>query len=194
LTEKTVASLSVLETEGRWQSLKAALAKATPGHAGLPEFDAQAKAWQEKLGTPEGRAWATAEQEFSQGDLGAAAKGAAPALRAKLDEAARGQLKPLEELESKGDWYELERRLPALRKKLAGVPLFDEKDAAWKTAFKADPAKSALQNGAALARLREAAGRKKTPALVKELEALAARAGDTLYGKQAQELLKAWKE
>ena len=50
--------------------------------------------------------------------------------------------------------------------------------------------KTALQYGSALARLREAAGHKASPAWVKEIEAFAAQAGDTFYGRQAKELLK----
>ena len=119
-----------------------------------------------------------------------AAKNAPPSLMKQIEETVREQLKPHQDMETKGDWYALERSLPALRKKLSGVAAFDERDAAWKAAFKAEPAKTALQHGAALARLREAAGHKAAPALLKEIEAFAAQAGDTFYGRQAKDLLK----
>jgi hypothetical protein len=73
---------------------------------------------------------------------------------------------------------------------LAGVSSFDEKDVAWKAAFKTEPAKTALHHGAALARLRDEAGRKVSPMLLKEIEAFAAQAGDTFYGREAKALLK----
>jgi len=189
-TQKALAALEAFEKEGRWLSLKDGLAKARPKMAGLAAFDERAKSWEAGLAAPSGRAWIAAEKSFQQGDLGAAAKGAPPELLKHIDELVRDQLKPLQDQETKGDWYGLEKGLASLRKKLSGVSSFDEKETAWKAAFKSEPAKTALQLGAALARLREAAGRKASPALLKEIEALAGQAGDTFYGREAKELLK----
>jgi hypothetical protein len=188
--QKALATLEGFEKEGRWLSLKDGLAKARPKMAGLAGFDERARTWEAGLAAPSGRAWIAAEKSFQQGDLGAAAKGAPPELLKHLEESAREQLKPLQDLETKGDWYALEKALVVLKKKLSGVSSFDEKEAAWKAAFKTDPAKTALQQGATLARLRDAAGRKAAPALLKEIEAFAAQAGDTFYGREAKDLLK----
>lgn len=188
--QKALATLEAFEKEGRWLSLKDGLAKARPKMAGLAAFDERAKAWETDLSGPSGRAWIGAEKSFVQGDLGVAAKSAPPELLKRIEESAREQLKPLQDLETKGDWYALEKSLGSLRKKLSGVAGFDEKDAAWKAAFKTDPAKTALHHGAALARLREEAARKASPALLKEIEAFAAQAGDTFYGREAKALLK----
>src|SRR6185436_6269379 len=158
--QKTLASLEIFEKEGRWLSLKDGLAKARPKFAGLAAFDERAKEWETELSGPSGRAWIGAEKSFVQGDLGIAAKSAPPELLKRIEESTREQLKALQDLETKGDWYALEKSLGSLRKKLSGVSLFDEKDAAWKIAFKAEPAKTALHHGALLARLREEAGRK----------------------------------
>jgi hypothetical protein len=102
----------------------------------------------------------------------------------------KAQLAPLAELETKGDWYRLERGLSALRRKLAGIPAFDEKDAAWQAAFKSDPAKSSIRLGATLQQLREAVARSPSKALIKEVEAFVQQAGDnTFYGREAKSLL-----
>lgn len=188
--QKALATLETFEKEGRWLSLKDSLAKARPKMAGLAAFDERARTWEAGLAAPSGRTWIAAEKSFQQGDLGAAAKGAPPELLKRIDESTRELLKPLQEMEAKGDWYGLEKALAALKKKLAGVSSFDEKEAAWKAAFKTEPAKTALQQGAMLARLRDAAGRKAAPALLKEIEAFAAQAGDTFYGREAKDLLK----
>ncbi len=189
--QKALAMLEAFEKEGRWLSLKDSLTKARPKLAGLAAFDERARIWETGLAEPSGRTWIAAEKSFQAGDLGAAAKGAPPELLRRIEDSARDQLKPLQELETKGDWYGLEKALAGLRKKLSGVSSFDEKDSAWKTALKSDPAKTALHQGAGLARLRDAAGRKPVPpTLLKEIEAFAAQAGDTLYGREAKDLLK----
>jgi hypothetical protein len=189
--QKALAMLAAFEKEGRWLSLKEGLAKTRPKMAGLAAFEERARAWETRLAEPSGRIWIAAEKSIQQGDLGVAAKGAPPELLKHIEDSARDQLKPLQELETKGDWYGLEKALAAIRKKLSGVPGFDEKDSAWKTAFKSDPAKTALHQGATLARLRDAAGRKPVPAaLLKEIEAFATQAGDTFYGREAKDLLK----
>jgi hypothetical protein len=188
--QKALAVLEAFEKEGRWLSLKDGLAKSRPKMAGLAAFDERARTWEAALAAPSGRTWIAAEKSFQQGDLGAAAKVAPPELLKHIEDSAREQLKQLQDLEKKGDWYALEKALAGLRKKLTGVSGFDEKDAAWKAAFKTEPAKTALQQGATLGRLREAAGRKSSPALLKEIEAFAAQAGDTLYGREAKDLLK----
>jgi hypothetical protein len=188
--ERALAALEALEKDGSWGSLKDALAKARPRLAGLPRFDERARDWEAVLSTPDGRARVAAERAFLQGDLGTAAKSASPELLKRIEEAAKDLMKPLQELEAKGDWYGVERSLASLRKKLAGLPLFDGRDVALQAAFKAEPAKSALRLGAVYARLREAAARRSTPGLVKELEAFAQQAGDGYYGREAKELLK----
>jgi hypothetical protein len=188
--QKALATLEGFVQEGRWLSLKDGLAKARPKMAGLAAFDERARTWEAGLAAPSGRAWVAAEKSFQLGDLGAAVKGAPPELLKPIEDSAREQLKPLQDLETKGDWHALEKCLSLLRRKLSGVPVFDEKEAAWKTAFKTEPAKTALQQGATLARLREAAGRKAAPPLLKEIEAFAAQAGDTFYGREAKDLLK----
>jgi hypothetical protein len=189
-SQKALATLEAFEKEGRWLSLKDSLTKARPKMAGLTAFDERARTWEAGLAAPSGRTWMAAEKSFQQGDLGAAAKGAPPELLKRIDESTREQLKPLEDLEKKGDWYALEKGLAPLKKKMSGVSSFDEREAAWKAAFKTEPAKTALQQGATLARLREAAGRKAAPALVKEIEAFASQVGDTFYGREAKDLLK----
>ena len=170
--------------------MKEGLAKARTKMAGIAAFDARARAWDAELSASSSRAWIAAEKSFLQGDFGSAAKNAPPELLKRIEETTREQLKLIQGLESKGDWYALEKSLPPLRKKLAGVPCFDEMDAAWKAALKTEPAKTALKYGAALARLREAAGANASPALLKEIEAFAAQAGDTIYGREAKDLLK----
>ncbi len=187
---RTLTALEGLEREGRWLSLKDGLAKARPKMTGLAAFDERARTWESDLSAPSGRAWVAAEKSFQQGELGAAAKGAPPELLKRIEEAAREQMKPLQELEAKGDWHALERGLAALRKKLSGVSSFDEKEGLWKAAFKTEPAKTAIQQGATLSRLRDAAVRKASPALLKEIEAFAAQAGDTFYGREAKDLLR----
>jgi hypothetical protein len=180
-TAKAVAELAALEKEGRWHSLREALAKARPKLGSL--IEERSKAWEATLASPASYAWIEAEKQYLRGDLGAASKGAAPGLIQKIDQAARERLKPLPELEAKGDWYGLDRELTALRTKLAGVPVFDEKDAAWQTAFKTEPAKTERRLGAVFARLKES-GRKK------DVEAFIKQAGDSYYAKEAKELLK----
>ncbi|MFN3483998.1 MAG: DUF6288 domain-containing protein [Planctomycetota bacterium] len=181
---KALADLEALEREGRWHSLRESLAKARPKLRGL--IEERAKAWEEVLASPGGRAWIEAEKQYLRGELGAAVKGAAPGLLPKIDQAAREKLKPLFELEAKGDWYGLERELAALRTKLAGVPVFDERDAAWQAAFKTEPARTERRLGAIFARLKES-GRKK------DIEAFLKQAGDSYYAKEARELLKNFK-
>jgi len=188
--QTALAALAACEKEGRWLSLKDGLAKARPRMAGLAAFEERARIWEAGLAAPSGRAWISAEKSFLQGDLGAAAKNAPPALLSRIGELALEQLKPLQELEAKGDWYALERGLASLRRKLTGVSIFDEKEAAWKAAFKVEPAKTARLQGATLARLREAAGRRASPALLREIEAFTLQAGDTVYGREAKDLLK----
>jgi hypothetical protein len=177
---RALGALEALDREGRWHSLREGLSKARPTMAGLKAFEERSRGWDAAFSTPEGRAWIEAERQWLKGELGAAAKGAAPELLKRIEEAARERLQPLAELEAKGDWYGLERALAALRKKLAGVPAFDEKDVAWQAAFKAEPAKTGLRLGAAYARLR---GRK-------DVEAFVQQAGDSYYGREAKELLK----
>ncbi|MBI3857196.1 MAG: hypothetical protein HY293_16035, partial [Planctomycetes bacterium] len=120
--QKALATLEAFEKEGRWLSLKDGLAKARPKMAGLAAFEERAKAWETELSGPSGRAWIAAEKSFAQGDLGAAAKSAPPELLKRIEESAREQLKPLQDLETKGDWYALEKALAALKKKLSGLP------------------------------------------------------------------------
>ncbi|HEX7900383.1 MAG TPA: DUF6288 domain-containing protein [Planctomycetota bacterium] len=174
---RTREALDVLDREGRWHTLRLELAKARPKLAGL--IEERAKEWEAAFNTPSGRAWIEAERLYLKGDLGAAARGAAPEVLRRINEEARTRLKPLLELEAKGDWYGLERELAALRKKLAGAPAFDEKDVAWQAAFKVEPAKTGLRLGAAFSRLRTR----------KEIEAFIQQAGDTYYGREARELL-----
>ncbi len=189
-------SLEALEKEGRWHTLKEALSKARPKLTGITVFEDQARAWEALFATSAGRALINSDKLFLQGDLGAAAKALAPAeARAaeplkRIEAAARVQLATLADLQGKGDWFALERSLSALRKKLSGVPLFDAKEAELAAALKTDPAKGAARQGAVLARLREAAAGRSTPALLKELEAFIQQAGDSLYGREAKELLK----
>jgi hypothetical protein len=193
---QTTTTFETFEKEGRWLSLKEGLAKARPKMAGIPEFEESSRTWEENLATPQGKALVASERLFQQGDLGAAAK-ALPASDSRaseplkrIDAAAISLMAPLADLQAKGDWYGVERQLLALRKKLAGVPSFDAKEAELQSALKADPARSAVRLGAAFARLREAAAGRATPSLVKELEALIQQAGESYYGREAKALLK----
>jgi len=193
---QTMTELETFEKDGRWLSLKEGLAKARPKMSGIPAFDDRSRTWDEELATSPGRALATSEKLFLQGDLGAAAKAlpaseprAAEPLK-RIETGAMSLMTPLADLQAKGDWYGVERLLVALRKKLAGVPSFDAKDTELQAALKADPAKSAVRLGAAFARLREAASGRATPALVKELEAFIQQAGESYYGREAKTLLK----
>jgi hypothetical protein len=198
--DQAVGALEALEKEGRWQSLRDGMAKARPKMAGFPPFEERRKAWEGGFASPSGRALVAADQLVLQGYPGAALKALEPAIAAsdsraaaaknRIEETVKAQLAPLAELEAKGDWYGLERGLSALRRKLAGVPAFDEKDAAWQAAFKADPAKSAIRAGAVFQQLREAAARGPNKALAKEVEAFAAQEGDSFYGRMAKDLLK----
>ncbi len=190
------AALETMEKEGRWHSLKDGLAKARPKLSGIQPFEDRARTWEEELATPSGRALIASEKLFLQGDLGGAAKSlpaaeprAADPLK-RIEEAAKGLMAPLADLQAKGDWYGVERTLATLRKKLSGVPAFDTRDGELQALLKTDPAKSAARSGAALARLREAAVGRATPALVKELEAFIQQAGDSYYGREAKILLK----
>jgi hypothetical protein len=199
-SEKSMGALEAIEKEGRWQSLRDGIAKAKPKMAGLKAFEERCKAWEEGFATPAGRALVASDQWALQGNLAAAQNALEPALAAQDARAAAAKkrivdsvmalLAPLAELEAKGDWYALERGLSALRRKLAGIPAFDEKDAAWQAAFKADPAKTAIRQGAVFQQLREAAARGPSKPLAKEVEAFAQQAGDTFYGRAAKDLLK----
>lgn len=175
---RSIGELEALEKDGRWLTLRESLAKARPKLGAFVEE--RAKGWEAGV---HNRAWTEAERLYLKGDLGAAAKGAAPALLPKIEEAAREKLKPLDELQAKGDWHGLERALAALRKKLSGLPSFDAKDDAWQAAFKTEPAKTGLRLGAAWARVKESGKRK-------DIEAFAREAGDSYYGREAKEFLK----
>lgn len=178
---RALAELEAWDKDGRWFTLKEALAKARPKLGALVEE--RARAWEALFATPAGRAGIEAEKQFLKGELGAAAKGASPELLKRIDAAAAEKLAPLAELEKKGDWHALERQLAALRKKLAGAPAFDAKDDAWQAAFKTEPAKTGLRLGAVFAKLKES-GKKK------DIEAFIQQAGDTYYGRAAKDLLK----
>jgi hypothetical protein len=198
--DQALVALETLEKEGRWLSLRDGIAKAKPKMTGLRPFEERCKAWEDGFATSAGRALIASDQMFVQGNPAAAMKALDPAIaasdarattaRKRIEDSAKAQLAPLAELETKGDWYGLERGLSALRRKLAGIPAFDEKDAAWQAAFKTDPAKSAIRIGAVYQQLREAAARNPSKALTKEVEAFIQQAGDTLYGREAKELLK----
>jgi hypothetical protein len=193
---RTRASLEKLEQEGRFGSLREELAKSRPKMAGIAAFEERARGWDAELAGPEGRALAQAEKLAQQGDLGAAAKalaGAGPrstAPMARIEEAAVQAMAPLKDLEAVGDWHGVERALAGLRKKLAGVPGFDAREAALEKALRSEPAKSAARWGAALARIREKAGPRPGAAQLKELESLAGQAGDSHPGREARALLK----
>ncbi len=198
--DQALGALKTLETEGRWQSLRDGIAKARPKLAGIPAFDERRKAWEEGFASPPGRALIASDQWALQGNLVAALNALEPAIAAsdaraaaakkRIEESVEAHLAPLAELEAQEDWYGLERGLSAVRRKLAGIPAFDKKDAAWQAAFRVDPAKSAIRAGAVFQQLREAAIRNPSKALAKEVEAFAQQAGDTLYGREAKELLK----
>jgi hypothetical protein len=198
--EQAIGALEALEKEGRWQSLRDGMAKARSKMTGVRPYEERSKAWEEGFASPAGRALIAADQLVLQGYPGAALKALEPAIAAsnsravtaksRIEESAKAHLAPLAELEAKGDWYGLERGLSALRRKLAGVPAFDEKDTAWQAAFKADPAKSAIRAGSVFQQLREAAARAPNKALTKEVEAFAAQEGDSYYGRGAKDLLK----
>jgi hypothetical protein len=198
--EKALGTLEAMEKDGRWQSLRDSVAKAKPKMAGFKAFEERNKAWEEGFATTSGRALIASDQQALQGFLGNAWRALDPALAAqdarataakkRIEESVKAQLAPLAELETKGDWYRLERGLSALRRKLAGIPAFDEKDAAWQAAFKSDPAKSSIRLGATLQQLREAVARSPSKALIKEVEAFVQQAGDnTFYGREAKSLL-----
>ncbi|MBV8879306.1 MAG: hypothetical protein JO332_05055 [Planctomycetaceae bacterium] len=193
--ERLTGALQALEREGRWNTLREELSKARPKLVGAPAFDKGARAWDESLASPEGRAWVSADRMAGLGDLGAAARMLAAhphaALQQRLESGSKELLAPIAALEAKGDWYALDRALAALRKKLSGVPGFDERDAALQAALRAEPARTALRLGAALARLREAAARRPSPpGLAREIEAFVQQAGDGPYAREARELLK----
>ena len=195
-SQRTLAALETLEMEGRWHSLREGVTKARLKLAGLAPFEERSRAWEAEFATPAGRALIASERLFLQSDLGGAAKALAPAeARAadplkRIEDAAKALMAPLAELQSKGDWYGVERTLSTLRKKLSGIPSFDARDGELQAALKADPAKSAARSGAVLARLREAAAGRATPALIKELEAFVQQAGDSYYGREGKALLK----
>jgi len=195
LSERAVAAFQALEREGRWNTLREELSRARPKLTGTPGFEKDFRAWDETLAAPEGRAWAAADKLTGQGDLGAAARQLAAhphaAAQKRLDDATRELLVPLSDFEARGDWYALERVLGALRKKLSGAAVFDERDAAYQLALRTEPARTALRLGAALARLREAAARRPVPpGLAREVEAFLQQAGTTVYAREARELLK----
>lgn len=191
---RAVDILKGLETSGQWFRLKEKLTELRKSFDGIAVFDEAAAAWDVVL---KNSPLLAADRRLSEGAAGPAlralpteASAASSVLRQRIEEAVREGMLPLLDMEAKGDWHGLERALPSLRKKLAGAPAFDEKDAAWQAALKTEPVKAALRQGAAFARLREAAGRRATPALLKEIEAFAAKAGDTCYGLEAKALLK----
>lgn len=193
--EQAVAALQTLEHEGRWNALREELTKSRPKLTGARAFEKVCRAWDETLAGADGRAWVVSDRLAGQGELGAAARALAghphAAAQKRIDAAAQELLGPVADLEAKGDWYALERALAALRKKLAGVPCFDERDSVLQAALRAEPARTALRLGAVLARLREAAARRPAPpGLAKDLEAFVAQAGDTVYAREARELLK----
>jgi hypothetical protein len=175
-----LSDLEMLEKEGFWHSMREALAKAKPRLGAL--LEAQARTWDAQLATPVGAAAVEAEKQFRKGDLAAAAKGAAPGLQPKIEQATRERLKQLMEFEAKGDWYGLSRELAVQKKRLAGIPSFDEKEAAWQAAFKGEPAKTGLRLGAVWARVKES-GKKK------DVEAFLQQAGDGFYAKEAKSML-----
>ncbi len=107
-----------------------------------------------------------------------------------LDRQARRVLEALGVLEKSGLWALLKERLEKFRKSHGGIAAFDEKDTAWLAAFRTEPAKSALRAGAVFYQLREAASRKPSRALAKEVEAFIQQTGDAHYGREAKELLK----
>lgn len=161
----------------------------------MAAFEDRCRAWESALAAPDGRAWSAADRLAGQGDLGGAVRALAghpqPELQQRIDAAARELLAPLADLEAKRDWYGVDRALAALRKKLAGVPAFDERDGALQRTLRGEPARTAMKLGAALARLRDAAARRPAPpGLAKELEAFLQQAGDTVYAREARELLK----
>ena len=122
--------------------------------------------------------------------LKSAGPGGAPMVEYLEGRAARA-IEPLAALEEKGDWYGVERALSVLRKKLGGIARFDEREAALQAALKGEAARAAVRQGAALAKLRESAARRPVPSgLARELEAFIRQAGDSLYGREAKELLQ----
>jgi hypothetical protein len=193
--ERATGELRALARDGRWNALRDELPRARAKLTGAAAFEKACREWDETLATAEGRAWVAADKLAAQGDLGGASRALSghphAAAEARLDAAARELLAPLGDLERKGDWYALDRALAALRKKLAGLPAFDERDASWQQALRAEPARTALRLGTALARLREAAARRPAPpGLARELDAFVQQAGDTPYAREARELLK----
>jgi hypothetical protein len=193
--ETLLVALEALQRDGRWNALRGELTKIRPKVAGVAAFEGRCRAWETALSGPEGRAWVAADKLADLGDLGGAARALAghpqPETQKRIDAASRELLAPLAELEAKRDWYAVDHALAALRKKLAGVAVFDERDASLQLALRAEPARAALRLGAVLARLREAAARRPAPTgLAKEIEAFLQQAGDTLYAREARELLK----
>jgi hypothetical protein len=193
--ETLLASLESLQRDGRWNALREDLAKIRPKLAGVAAFEERCRAWEAALSGPDGRAWVAADKLAGQGELGGAARSLAghpqPELQKRIDAAVRDLLAPLAEFEAKRDWYAVDRALAALRKRLAGVAVFDERDAGLQIALRGEPARTALRLGTVLARLREAAARQPAPAgLAKEIEAFLQQAGDTPYAREARELLK----
>ncbi len=193
--DRTLASLDTLHREARWNLLKDELARLRSKLAGIRAFDERVHTWDLEFATPEGRAWIASDKLYSQGDLGGAARALAghpsPEASRRIEAAAKEQTAPLAELEAKGDWYAIEKALGPLHKKLAGIPSFDDRESALQAALKNDPARTALRQGAVLARIREAASRKPAPpGLVKEIEAFIQQSGETLYGREAKDLLK----
>lgn len=191
------ARWDALEKAGEWHAWRKDVDSNRERFRGLPEVEEKAAAADLALNGEAGRAMIEADRRLSEGAAGPAlaALGAldtepAKALRARAQGAVQDLLKALQEMEARGDWYGLERALAPLRKKLAGAAAFEEKDDAWQASLRTEPTKAALRQGAAFARLREAAGRRATPALLKELEAFAGQAGDTCYGREAKALLK----
>jgi hypothetical protein len=203
-TNKWIDGLMAMEGRGHWRSLNDRLFKAKNKLAGIGSFDDKYASLNKQFKTPFGAKMIAADKLFGSQSYGAAAiavqsaistsddseqKAVARRFLEDIDLYALDVLGELDDFEKAGDWYLLKKTLTRWKRKLVGVPSFDEKLPAWEATLKTKPIKLELKIGFQYHRLAALFKMKPTPANRRYVQAFAKKYSSSPYGKMAAKLL-----
>ena len=205
-TAEIVKNFDHMKTEGHWGTLKEGLSKNKKHLSGVKLFDDSYLLYSKMLSSPSGAAMIKAEKLLLDDKNAAAAKSLkavakdktateeitaiAELIMKRIEANAESQLKPLDELYVKGDWYRFKKALGTAKRGLAGIPSYEAKRKGWEAKLKEKDVSSLIRVGAAYVKIEAAYKKKQSSSNLKKVTKFKAKYADTIYGKEAEKLLK----